>query len=542
MLPENKNQTYCRNYRLQPDKKPNLLVNLTFAFLILVVTSCGLRHIENTVYNKNSNLDLPQKLNPFHVTVALAATQTNSNASQFLEQSHARVKIVPNKGFTFEAKFKNTGDNVWKKGHVYLKSKTSGLKFRHEFWPDPFLPGAMMEDSIAPGQVATFRFAVQAPPAFGDYDGTFVLADDNVMIKGGDISISMYVTDNPANPDPRDFAVEKPAPINTPAPSETAELPTASPNNRTDCPYTLSSSTNADSNCLPQMASTGPRIRVGLFYSDNAFEIKNTKAWQLFDSNNNTIASFAANEKLSATFDPSTNKYSYIKSDKSVSTSNYLILKNTNNGIFEITSFENRPAWNTALNDNTFSGDLEIRHNDSKDRTWIINELPMEDYLRGIAETSNGSPIEYLKTMAVAARTYAYYHFTKATKHADEYYHVDATYDQVYRGYNVSLRLKDMQKAIDETNGIVATYEGKPIVAAYFSRSDGRTRSFKEVWNNDVPYLVSVNCQFSEGKELWGHGVGIDAYDAYHRADETGAKYDQILKYYYSGITLEKIW
>ena len=62
------------------------------------------------------------------------------------------------------------------------------------------------------------------------------------------------------------------------------------------------------------------------------------------------------------------------------------------NGILEITNFENRPAWNPALNDNLFRGVLEIQKVGEK--LTVINELQLEDYLKGIAEVSNSDPKE----------------------------------------------------------------------------------------------------------------------------------------------------
>lgn len=525
-------------YGPKKTKKPQLAFSFVFSFILIIGLSFGMRTLEERVFHVE-NEPLPTKLNPFHLSVAQAADYNNEAA--FLVQSHKHVRIVPNKGFTFIVKFKNTGNKTWNKGHVYLKSLTTGLKFRHEFWPDAFLPGAMQEDYVPPGGEATFKFAVQAPPAFGDFEGDFVLADDNVMIKNGKIEISMDVcedpnqpSENPASEPEKETPAPAPVPV-TPNPTTTTPTPGY-------CPYKISSAYANDPNCIPETNSTGPLMRVGIFYSEDTFQIKNSKSWTLTDSGNNSLLNIKANQIITLDYNESNSTYSYILSGNTENSAKYLKLKNSGNGIWTITNYENRPAWNTSLNDNTFKGDLEIRYNSSKDRAWLINEIKMEDYLRGIAETSDGSPTEYLKTMAIAARTYAYYHFTKATKHADEYFHVDSKYDQVYKGHNVSLRLIDMQKAIDQTNGIIATYEGRPIVAAYFSRSDGRTRSFKEVWGYDVPYLVSVPCPYSDGEELWGHGVGIDAKDAYHRAYEGKATYDEILKYYYTGITLDKVW
>jgi len=537
-----KSDKNCENKPTKTKKRTHFAMSLVLSFTIVALCSFGMRFIEDNVINSLNQIKTKNQLNPFHTVVALAAE--NNNQAAFLVQSHKHVRIIPNKGFTFIVKFKNTGTKAWNKGKVYLKSLSTGLKFHHDYWPDPYHPGSLEQDVVWPGQEATFKFAVESPPNYGTSSGEFVLADDNVMIQNGEVSISMEVTDDPEKssapaPAPKPAPTLTPAPVPTPAPAPTP-TPTPSVSN---CPYIdRTSSTSKVTNCIPHSKSNGPLLRVGLYHSEDNFQIKNTKAWQLMDANNILLINVSANEVITVDYIEELSTYQYTKAGMPTNHTYYLKLKNINNGIWEIVNYDRRPSWNPAINWNNFSGDLEIRYNDSRERTWLIEEIQMENYLRGIAETSNGSPIEYLKTMTVAARTYAYYHYTKGTKHAHEYFHVDATYDQVYKGYASQEIMRDLQGAVDQTNGIIATYEGKPIVAAYFSRSDGRTRSFEEVWYNHVPYLVSVPCPYNEGKELWGHGVGIDATDAYHRADEGNASYDQILKYYYTGINLEKVW
>ncbi|MHB8176556.1 MAG: N-acetylmuramoyl-L-alanine amidase, partial [Thermoleophilia bacterium] len=71
-------------------------------------------------------------------------------------------------------------------------------------------------------------------------------------------------------------------------------------------------------------------------------------------------------------------------------------------GIMQVTSYHDVPSWNTSLDDNLFRGTLEFRYSSVSSAVWVIEEVPIELYLRGIAETSTGSPPEFLKTMSVA--------------------------------------------------------------------------------------------------------------------------------------------
>jgi len=161
-----------------------------------------------------------------------------------------------------------------------------------------------------------------------------------------------------------------------------------------------------------------------------------------------------------------------------------------------------------------------------------------------LAETSNGSPFEYQKALITAARTYAMYHYNRGTKHAAEYYIVDATYDQVYRGYGSQLKQTQVGEAVEATKGQVVTYNGEVVVTPYFSHSDGRTRNWTEVWGGSAkPWCVSVKEPDNYDKTtLWGHGVGLSAHGALHLAYYYNYTYDNILKYYYTGIEIKKIY
>ena len=191
---------------------------------------------------------------------------------------------------------------------------------------------------------------------------------------------------------------------------------------------------------------------------------------------------------------------------------------------------------------NLYRNVLELRYNDYKDRTWLINELSIEMYLRGLAETSNVSPEEYQKALVTAARTYAYYHYTRGTKRGQEFMHVVAyADDQVYRGYDHEIISPRIGEAVAATTGMVVTYEGDLAITPYFSRSDGRTRAWSEVWGGSVPWAQSVLVPWETGGTLWGHGVGMSALGALKMAGE-GYLYEEILKYFYTGIELTKKW
>ncbi|NCC70331.1 SpoIID/LytB domain-containing protein, partial [bacterium] len=214
-------------------------------------------------------------------------------------------------------------------------------------------------------------------------------------------------------------------------------------------------------------------------------------------------------------------------------------------GVFEIVNFENRPSWDQTLNYNKYRGNLELRHNNVYDRTWVINEVYMSDYLKGSSESSNGNNIEYLKTMAIAERTYATYHYlTEIKNYNNEYFHVWATtMDQAYSGYEREIRQPNVVQAVEETRGIYIIYDGKIIEALYSANAGGRTRLVSDVWGgSNVPYLQEVEDPYTVNDTRYGHGVGISQVGAQRFISNDNYNFIDVLTYYYTNVTLKKLY
>ena len=122
-----------------------------------------------------------------------------------------------------------------------------------------------------------------------------------------------------------------------------------------------------------------------------------------------------------------------------------------------------------------------------------INELPIEEYLYGVVPLEL-PPVPYgeleaQKSQAVAARTYALANMGKRS--GDGYDLLPTTSDQVYGGFDSEHPIST--QAVQETRGVVATYEGELITAVYSSTTGGYTANNEDVWNTDpVPYLRGV--------------------------------------------------
>ncbi len=211
-------------------------------------------------------------------------------------------------------------------------------------------------------------------------------------------------------------------------------------------------------------------------------------------------------------------------------------------GVITITNMEQRPAWNTQLNDNQFRGTIEFQKVDGA--LTIINELPIESYLKGIGEVSNGDPVEKIRTIIVLARSYATFYITVAEKFPGKPYDLDDSPEvsQKYLGYGFELRSKDIAKAVEDTSGLVVTYKGKLVKTPYFSTTNGtKTKSAKDVWGwTDTPYLVPVSDAHCKATAFAGHGVGLSGCGATALANQ-GKSFKEIIKYYYTGVEIEDL-
>jgi SpoIID/LytB domain protein len=120
---------------------------------------------------------------------------------------------------------------------------------------------------------------------------------------------------------------------------------------------------------------------------------------------------------------------------------------------------------------------------------YIINVLPIEDYLRGLGEVPSSWPLEAIKAQIVAARCYALTHMGSTGLYDVD----DTTQFQVYRG--IDSESGSQNAAVDQTSGQVLMYGGR-VIEAFFSASDGgHTANVSDVFGGSLatyPYLRGV--------------------------------------------------
>lgn len=226
--------------------------------------------------------------------------------------------------------------------------------------------------------------------------------------------------------------------------------------------------------------------------------------------------------------------------------------------VLEVSNWLRKPTWDTSwlLNDNKFRWSITVANEGGK--LILINELPLEDYLKWIAEISNSENEQKAKTILVAARSYALWYTNPSNrKFPGKSYDWSDNPDefQKYLWYWFEMRWNNIGKYIDDTNLVVIKYKWKLIKPWYFNQSNWRTKSYKEYceqrkveWSfpktmtcEDTPYLQSVDDPAWNATEWFKwHWVWISWAGAKYFAEYEGKKYDEIIKYFLKWVTVEK--
>src|SRR5207245_2093172 len=146
------------------------------------------------------------------------------------------------------------------------------------------------------------------------------------------------------------------------------------------------------------------------------------------------------------------------------------------------------------VDQSSYRGRLEARV-DKAGNLRLINELEMEEYLRGVVPNEMGPGVypelEALKAQAVAARTYLVANLGQFSE--DGYDVCDSAQCQVYRGAGSEASLTN--QAVDETRGVIITWNGRPIDALYTSTCGGHTEDGSLIFPEEKgPYLKGVAC------------------------------------------------
>lgn len=381
----------------------------------------------------------------------------------------------------------------------------------------------MNEDLVQSGQLATFTFQIKVPSSEGLYKEYFSPVVEGIQWMQNHSSFIQVRVGNSdklitTNQDPEGDPV---LPSTIPAANPPANTSGGSSNNI--------ALINLDTTVKPRS------IRIDLSYRGNPAVISANGNFSLYEGVNK-LTSFTTNQKVTVEFINSVFQVSSASGNWTVSSRPRFV--SASGTILRIDNWD-RPSATTS--DNQFRGILEVIF--YNDELHVINELPLEDYLKGISEEPSSEPAEKIKTIMVIARTYARFYMDVARKFPDAPFDLtdSPVNSQKYTGYSFEIRSPETAGFAASTAGQYVTYQGKLIKTPFFSASDGtRTISAKDKWGwTDAPFLTSVDDSLCKSTAFSGHGVGLSGCGATAMAN-LGKTYDQIIKYYYQGTDITR--
>jgi len=206
-------------------------------------------------------------------------------------------------------------------------------------------------------------------------------------------------------------------------------------------------------------------------------------------------------------------------------------------GIIEIKNYNRNIS--SSIPYNKFRRQINIYPN-SKQELVVINELPIEEYLWGLAEEPSSEPDQKKHAIHVLARSYAFVYSGKRRKFHTKLYDLedDPATSQFYLGYDWERYHASQKELVKMTEGEVIICDDKPIIGPYFTQSSGES---SDKWQSQYPWTKKQKLPCDEGLEQKGHGVGLSGNSARCLAKE-GKKYQEILDYFFDGIDVKKIY
>lgn len=175
---------------------------------------------------------------------------------------------------------------------------------------------------------------------------------------------------------------------------------------------------------------------------------------------------------------------------------------------------------------------------DGEQTVWVqmesggVEELTLTEYLWRVvaAEMPASFETEALRAQAVCARTYTLWKMEHGA-HENADLCDDSSCCQAYItreeagerwGEQAEEYTRRIAAAVEDTDGQVLTYEGEPILAAFFSSSVSATEDAAAVWGSSLPYLVSVSSPEGEEVPNYHSTVTLTAEELRALVEESG--------------------
>ncbi len=300
--------------------------------------------------------------------------------------------------------------------------------------------------------------------------------------------------------------------------------------------------------------SLGPEISVGLWYNskDDIFKIDANRAYNIKDKNGNVISQVAADSTTRVKYDDNgkLKVYSSIASTLVDDNVTFDAADGDNSSIiFDVyhdVNYGGYDHFRGKIEVNYYHGDDVYNGNSSSvTQIWIINKLPLEQYVWGMGETTGTGDPDHVRVMATIFRTYGDWYIENATKYKPMGFKIRSdSGSQIYVGSDREKTYPKVKEAAEDTRGKIVKYKGEVALTPYCSYTDGKTRNYP---GKDYPYLKSVK-DHKKGKqkglkpgENGNHMWGLSAHGALGYAED-GKSWDWILKYYYTKVDIVSLY
>ena len=479
-----------------------------FFFKIKVVEPSFAKAAEDKKVEEVQKIEEVKKVEP--------VVKTSVSKGKKLAQSVKSASVVGGDKIKVITVFQNTGDVNWK-GYSLRSDRPTKLDgsskqtYANKSW-NSHTEVFDAKDEIVKHGVIRKEFYINAPKTVGEYDVNLAFYSDNKKIEGTDFVVTLNVTQH--------------APFNYDAPSFGESTKVNTP------------STVADAAPDNIFLDKEPRIRVGMHLPMDFVQFKAKDDYRLM-ANGKEIGIVPAGRLVVVVYD---GIYYKVKAHDLEYIDIYaprLEPVNDEHAIFELINFDRYVKWKGPNNFNTYRGAFEYSKGKIDQKMYAVNDLYLSDYVAGIAETSNRAPKEYIRALLTAARTYAF-----MSKEKYPFFDVlGNTYDQLYLGYESERLMPYVAQAARDTRGYLITHNGKVVVTPYFANSTGRTVTWQSAWGgSNKAWLQPVSANYDVGQRMRGHGVGMSARDAAIRADKEGVDWKYLIKYYYTGVDVLRVY
>lgn len=188
---------------------------------------------------------------------------------------------------------------------------------------------------------------------------------------------------------------------------------------------------------------------------------------------------------------------------------------------------------------NQFRRQLNI-HPQAGQKLLVVNQLPIEEYLAGLAEEPSTEPNEKKHAIHILARSYAYVYSGERRKFRTHLYDLedDPRTSQFYLGYDWERLHQEQKNLLKETEGVVLSYKNTPVIGPYFTQSNGQS---SDKWSHTYPWTKAQELPYDKGLQQRGHGVGLSGNTARELAKK-GYNYKEIIDYFFVGTKIQKVY